>query len=263
MTEAAFQEARKIMSKAGKFRTGKNIWRKNVRIVFLKCIQMTPKHQQQTCYIVGAIIGIMVFGLIVSCKEQTKEHPYNRDSIIAAIRTEFALRNFNTITSLQSTQPRKRYFLVSCSTGLRDENSESIFGDTWFETNGGFPSKKDIDSMVYSWLPKKRKCYADVIIKSIYEFNNEADYLDFGRDFKSNVNHKVSKVKKCCEPKSNQLIWYNDQIPVVGDTTTEVFKYCDSIWHPIGDTGDIWILDTSKTIYIQAVNPAYDTTKRK
>jgi hypothetical protein len=88
-----------------------------------------------------------------------------------------------------------RYFFISYETTKKaDVDYHPIEGNLWFSCGGDFPTKNTIDSLVYRSLGNKT-CYTHIIIKSIYEFQSEADFDAFDFKYKSDP---IPKFKKRC-----------------------------------------------------------------
>jgi hypothetical protein len=96
------------------------------------------------------------------------------------------------IIQKKDTVKSQRFFLISYQYALK-EFTGTFNGDVWFSSDN-FPSKKEIDSLVYDGLPNKKSCYQPILISSIFEFKNEDDFLRFDNNYVGNrsSNRKVS-----------------------------------------------------------------------
>lgn len=105
----------------------------------------------------------------------------------------------STIALKADTVPKApgRYFLISYITRERDWSDHGIEGQRWFETNL-FPSHLELDSIIYSGLPKSKKCYQNIIFTNIYEFKTAQDYWRFRSDYWPPYKLPKCKSKDCC-----------------------------------------------------------------
>lgn len=101
----------------------------------------------------------------------------------------------DTVYINSDTESKHRYFLVSYTFARKNFDGINA-GSMWFESDG-FPSKNQIDSIVYDGLPLNKECYQHIIINSIYEFKNEDDYKSFNISYKGSL--KQIKNKKSCK----------------------------------------------------------------
>lgn len=117
-------------------------------------------------------------------------------------------------------EPIERYFLVSYVTNFKGATlSESyIEGYVSFSADG-FPRKEGIDSMVYADLVRRKSCYEGIVIKSIFEFKNQRDYLSFSYKAKSNV--KPVKKHIDCDNKRDRHISFPSTFTI--DTTSTIY----------------------------------------
>lgn len=73
---------------------------------------------------------------------------------------------------------KKRYFYINYRTEDNYSN-ESLYGSRSFWRNSGFPSQREIDTMVIGALPKTFDCYQHVVVTSLFEFKDSNDFNDF------------------------------------------------------------------------------------
>lgn len=95
----------------------------------------------------------------------------------------------------------QRFFLVSYQSMLKTDHNP-VTGNLWFVSDG-FPTKHEIDSLVYGGFSKKRECYQGVIVLNIYEFKTFGDYFAYANQYKGDGRPK--KKEKCCAICSSQF----------------------------------------------------------
>lgn len=81
-----------------------------------------------------------------------------------------------------------RYFMIAYHVTSKDRRQTS-YGSRWLDVKG-FPSKKWIDSIVYTALPLQKSCYQSIIVTSIFEFKNHEDFNSYLKDYKGDPNPK-------------------------------------------------------------------------
>lgn len=117
-----------------------------------------------------------------------------RDSIKLNWRGDFYRREIDSLNRKLHENEGMRYFLVGYQCMLKDDHNP-ITGNLWFMADG-FPTKREIDSMIYGGLSRRKECYQPVLILNIYEFKTFGDYLTYSNNYKGQAD--IKKKKKCC-----------------------------------------------------------------
>lgn len=117
-----------------------------------------------------------------------------RDSIKLNWKGDVYRKTIDSLNSKLHENDGQRYFLVAYQSMLKTDHFP-ITGNTWFVSNG-FPTKHEIDSLVYTGFSKSKECYQPVLILNIYEFKTFGDYWAYSNDYKGQAN--IKKKKKCC-----------------------------------------------------------------
>lgn len=128
------------------------------------------------------ILGII---LITGCS-QKKEEPDLMPDLTPINYYENRLID----SSFLSIPDPNRYFFISYLFGTYE--SPPGYGDMVFSCRQ-YPSRNKIDSMIFTSLPLKRKCYQPLVILSMHEFSNKNDYDAYnrGRGRKNKFSRKV------------------------------------------------------------------------
>lgn len=117
-----------------------------------------------------------------------------RDSIKLNWKGDVYRRTIDSLNNKLHENEGMRFFLVAYQCMLKDEHLP-VTGNLWFMSDG-FPTKREIDSMIYDGLSKRKKCYQPVIVLNIYEFKTIGDYLSYSNHYKGQPD--IKKKEKCC-----------------------------------------------------------------
>lgn len=141
------------------------------------------------------LLGILIIVGTCGCNQ-------SKNSSLTLVRTFKNTGNWDSVylysdghLLIKEKQIPKRFFYFSYSTCQVNNGFSTVEGFQYIASDY-FPRKTFLDSLVFDRLPLKRKCYQNVIITSIFEFESEADYLSFSTNV---VDGKSIKNKKNCE----------------------------------------------------------------
>ncbi len=141
-----------------------------------------------------SILLLLLPIVFIGCNQQK---PYKikivNDSTIYAPSGNLR-RTADTLSDKAEDYVYTRYFLVSYQSMLKDDHNP-ITGNLWFSASG-FPTKREIDSMVYNGFAKKKSCYQSVIVLNIFEFKNIEDYIAYTDNYSGDKHSK--KKESCC-----------------------------------------------------------------
>lgn len=125
----------------------------------------------------------LCFLFILGCKETPKLKPVaiNKPELIRAFRNSgnwdsVYLYSDGHLVIIQNP-PEDRFFMVSYHIESND-SKETINGSLYIEFNK-FPSKIEIDSLIFKNNQEKRKDYQGISIVSLFEFKDRDDYSQF------------------------------------------------------------------------------------
>jgi hypothetical protein len=118
----------------------------------------------------------------------------------------------------------ERYFYVYYQENELD-GTRSNPGDFWFKWNG-FPSKRQIDSIIYDFSSKNKECYQPILISYFFEFKSKEDFDAFGEGYHGNLSSTKDK-KDCCDfcPSSAHAILEMDAKGNVLELATDSFDH--------------------------------------
>jgi len=207
-----------------------------------------PKSSKKTALFVLAliIIGILILFTwrVISIPRMQPKLTMPLQDSIEKVLNDTLQQKAAEIPDTPVSAPTPRYFLVSYST-MRKDSPNPILGYTWLYTGGGFFRKEDIDASVYKSLEMKRECYQGIVITSIFEFKDKADYEAFSVGAHADPAPKRPK-PSCGSPlfEISHPYWTTDSL--------QYFKLIDS--------GYVWPDTTGRIIHIDL---GHDTAKNR
>jgi hypothetical protein len=131
------------------------------------------------------LLIIMLVSIFFGCKSGENKQVAKKDTVV---------NSFRMYRIADTVQPVKRYFFVSYSTIDKNDNHE-ISGDLFFSHTGMF-SKNELDSMCYEGFDHVKSCYQNIVIVSMFEFKNKADFDIF---YDGHKNDELPKHKITCK----------------------------------------------------------------
>lgn len=133
---------------------------------------------------------LMLYGCDGAYKKEVVKMPepiqINIDSVVNELSKGFSIPDSN------------RYFLISYTYTSTDSHSGGE-GYCTYVCKNAFPSKKELDISIFQALPYVRSCYQSIIITSIFEFHNKADFLSFDSGNTGGAKYIPLKNKKHCQ----------------------------------------------------------------